>query len=289
MEGWIDKLFLMYLPLLGKGKDLGLCLLQHFASISTTHQCYCLVFIGFPCLCCRKWKSKQISPHTLSCSCTFGKGTEMGEDRSLSSNWTWGDVEGWGYLPRAGHVGNTRAKSVIPWELFLSIAKLLKNNFMMSLQPVIGGKGHWKKNPSALGLTELSLWTSFWAQSCRWAVSLILGEISGAGFFFKCRHTQALPNSTESSSSWNKVFPVNVLVFKCIFFLLKQCTALGIWNSLWNWLFFIWSTNLFNSCIYYTCFWKDLSVSLQTNLCPSSLKFLFLQSEELLLFWVEPA
>lgn len=61
LEGWIAKLFQVCLPPLGKGKDFGLCLLQHFASISTTCQCYYLVFIGFPSLCCRKWKSKQIS------------------------------------------------------------------------------------------------------------------------------------------------------------------------------------------------------------------------------------
>lgn len=133
----------------------------------------------------------------------------------------------------------------------------------------------------------LSLWSSLWAWSCRWAVSLTLGGISGAVFFQ--RHRQALPDSTESSSSWNKVFPINILVYKLFFFFESNAQHLSFGTVCETDDFFMWSINLFNFCIYYSCFWKHLSIPVQTNLCPSSLQFLFLQSEELLLFWVEPA
>lgn len=87
----------------------------------------------------------------------------------------------------------------------------------MSLQPVRDGKGHWKeKEHVCLDLENchcdhLSELRTVGGQ-CPLALVGFLGLFS-----LKCRHRQALPNSTESSFRWNKIFPMNILVFKCIF------------------------------------------------------------------------
>lgn len=81
-------------------------------------------------------------------------------------------------------------------------------------------------------------------------------------YYLKCRHRQALPDSTESSllvkqDTW--IFLMTVLLFKLVFSFKNNAQHLTFVTVCETDFFFFPSEalNLFNFRIYYTCFWKQ--------------------------------